>query len=92
MRGESFFRMGIKLAGADVPLDRGVELPGVVGFEPGTKTRQLARGKLLDGFLDVLGGGHVSNLAFVPVAEKGQSVGHNSPRVRLARPEEDLRV
>jgi len=28
-------------------------------------------GKLLDGFLDVFGGGHVGNIAFVPVMEKG---------------------
>ena len=29
MRGKSFFRMGIKLAGADVTLNRGVELGSV---------------------------------------------------------------
>jgi len=63
--------MGIKLAGADVPLNRGVELGSVEGLEPGTKACQLARGKLLDGFLDVFGGGHVGNIAFVPVMEKG---------------------
>ena len=71
VRGERFFRMGIKPAGADVPLDRGVELLRVNGLEPGAKARQLTRGKLFDGFLDVFGGGHPGNIAFVPVAEKG---------------------
>lgn len=69
VRGESFFRMGIKLACADVPLNRGVELR-VKGIEPGTKACQLARGKLLDGLLDVFGGGHVGNIAFVSVMER----------------------
>ena len=71
VRGESFFRMDIKFSGADVPLNRGVELAGVEGFEPGTKARQLARGKLFDGFLDVFGGGHVGNIAFTLDTEKG---------------------
>jgi hypothetical protein len=63
MRGESFFRMGAKLAGADVPLNRGVELRSVEGLEPGTKARQLARRKLFDGFLDIFGRGHVEYMA-----------------------------
>ena len=71
MCGASFFRMGIELAGADVPFDRGVELLGVEGLEPGAKPRQFARGKLFDGFLDVFGGGHVGNIAVAPVTGKG---------------------
>ena len=64
MCGESFFRVGIKLAGALVPLNSGVELCRIKGFEPRAKPRQLARGKLFDGFLDVFGGGHTKNIAF----------------------------
>jgi hypothetical protein len=67
VRGERFFRMGIELAGADVPLDRGVELPGVEGLEPGAKPRQFARGKRIDGSLDVFGCDHIGNIAVAPV-------------------------
>lgn len=63
--------MRVKLAGADIPLNGGIELLGVEGLEPGAKARQLARGKLFDGLLDLFGGGHVGNIAFVPVTEKG---------------------
>lgn len=73
VRGESFCRIGIKLAGADVPLDRGVEVPAVKGFEPGAKAFKLARGELFDGFLDVFGGGHVLDIAFTPLTEKGNN-------------------
>jgi hypothetical protein len=55
---KGFVRMCIKLAGARVPLNRGVELLRVEGLEPRTKPRQLARGELFDGFLDVFGSGH----------------------------------
>jgi hypothetical protein len=40
------------------------ELLRVEGLEPRTKPRQLARGKLFDGFFDVFGGGHVRDTAF----------------------------
>ena len=60
MRGKGFLRVRIKLAGTDVPLNRGVELRRVEGLEPGAKPRELARGELLNGFLDVFGGGHVN--------------------------------
>ena len=63
MFGESFVRMRIKLAGVGVPLDRGIELPRVKCFEPRAKPRELARGKLFDGSLDVFGGGHTENIA-----------------------------
>ena len=70
VRGKSLFRMRIKLAGAAIPLNRGVELLRIEGLEPGAKTRQLAGGKLFDGFLDVFGRGHVGNIASAPVTEK----------------------
>ncbi len=69
MRGESFFRMCIKLASARVPLDGSVELCGVEDFKPRAKPRQLARGKLFDGFLDVFGGGHVKDTRVPPIME-----------------------
>ena len=62
MRGKRFIR--IKLTGARVALDRGVELPGIESFEPGAKPRELTGGKLLNGFFDVFGGGHDRNIAF----------------------------
>jgi len=61
VRGKSFIRMRIQLAGMGIPLDRGIELLRVEGLEPRAKPRQLARGKQRDGFLDVFGGGHVEN-------------------------------
>ena len=64
VRGERFFRMCIKLASARVPLHGSVELRGVEGFKPRAKPRQLARGELFDGFLDVFGGGPVGGIAF----------------------------
>ena len=64
MFGESFVRVRIELAGAAVPLDGGVELPRVKCFELCPKTRELARGQLFDGFLDVFGCGHSENIAF----------------------------
>ena len=64
MGGKSFVRERIKLAGADIPLNRGVELLRVEGLEPGTKPRELARGELFNGFLDVFGSGHVEDIAF----------------------------
>jgi hypothetical protein len=64
MRGESFFRMGIKLARADVPLYRGVELRSIEGFKPGAKASQLTRGELLDSLFDAFSGGHVKYIAF----------------------------
>jgi hypothetical protein len=58
VRGKSFFRMRIKLTGARVPLNGGVELLRVEGLEPRAKPRQLARGKLFEGFFDLFGRGH----------------------------------
>lgn len=65
MRGESFLRMFIEPAGACVPLNGGIELFGVEGFEPRAKPCKLARGELFDGFLDVFGGGHAKDIASV---------------------------
>ena len=53
----------VRLSGACVPLNGGIELFGVEGFEPGAKPRQLARGKLFNGFFDVFGGGHAEDIA-----------------------------
>ena len=58
MRCEGVVRMRIKLTGAGVPLNGGVELLRVECLEPRAKPRQLARGKLFDGFFDVFGSGH----------------------------------
>jgi hypothetical protein len=58
VRGESLFRMGIKLPGARVPLDGSIELRRVEGLEPRTKPREFARRKLFDSLFDVFGGGH----------------------------------
>jgi hypothetical protein len=62
MRGEGFVR--IKLAGLGVALDRGVELLRVECLESGAKPRQLPRGELFNGFLDVFGDGHTKEIAF----------------------------
>jgi hypothetical protein len=67
VRGKGFIRMGVKLAGAGVPLNGGVELLSVERFEPRAKPRKLVRGKLFDGFFDVFGGSHARDIAFVHV-------------------------
>jgi hypothetical protein len=64
VRGKGFFRVRIKLASADIPLNGGVELLSVEYLEPRTKPRKLARGKLFDRFFNVFGGGHVRDIAF----------------------------
>jgi hypothetical protein len=64
VRGKSFLRLRIKLAGAGVPLNGGVELLRVEDLEPGARPRELARGELFNGFLDVFGGRHVEDIAF----------------------------
>src|ERR1700692_1536292 len=64
VRGKSFFRMRIELAGTGVTLDGGVEPLSVEGLEPRAKPRQLARGKLFDGLFDVFCVGHVRDIAF----------------------------
>ena len=70
MSGKGLFRMRVKFAGACIARDGGVELLGIKGFEPGTKARQLARGELFNGFLDILGGRHGQNIAFRLEIEK----------------------
>jgi hypothetical protein len=69
--GKGFFRVGVKLAGTDVAFDGVVELPRVEGFKPRAKPRQLAQGKLFDGFFNIFGGGHVEDVAFAREAKKG---------------------
>jgi hypothetical protein len=72
MGGESLVRQRIKLPGARVPLDGGIELLRVESLKPGTKPRKLARGELFDGFLDVFGGGHTEFIAVGQNGEKGR--------------------
>jgi hypothetical protein len=62
--------MRIKLAGAGVPLNNGVELPRVECLEPGAKPCELARGELFNGFLDIFGGGYVGDIALARGTEK----------------------
>jgi hypothetical protein len=64
VRGKGLIRVRIKLAGVDVPLNGGVELRRVESLEPDAKPRELARGKLFNGFLDVFGSGHINYIAF----------------------------
>ena len=69
MSSKGLVRVRVKLAGARVTLDGGVELLGIKGFEPGTKAGQLARRELLNGFLDILGGRHGQNISFTQETE-----------------------
>jgi hypothetical protein len=64
VRGKGLIRGRIKLAGTDVPLNCRVELRRVEGLEPGAKPRELARGELFNGFLDVFGSGYINCIAF----------------------------
>jgi hypothetical protein len=73
--GKGLFRVCVKFAGARVALDGGVELLGIKGLEPGTKPRQLARGELINGLLDILGGSHGQNIAFTRETEKSEKGG-----------------
>jgi hypothetical protein len=75
MCGESLFRKRIKPAGARIPFNGTVEPLRVEVLEPRAKPRQLARGKLFDGLLDVLGGSHASDIALERLTEKGAEHG-----------------
>ncbi|HZE54923.1 MAG TPA: hypothetical protein VE111_16860 [Bradyrhizobium sp.] len=63
--------MRIELASPNVLLNGGIELLRVESLKPRAKPRQLARRKLLDGFFDVFGGGHLGDIAFAWGAKKG---------------------
>ena len=73
MGSERLVRQRVKLSGAGIPLNGGIEPLRIEGLEPRTKPRQLARGKLLDGFLDIFGGGHPDHIAVMQFAEKVSS-------------------
>jgi hypothetical protein len=73
LRGKGFVRVRVKSAGADIPLNGGVELLRVERFEPRAKPRKLARGKLFDGFFDVFGGCHFGNIT--PEEHGGKALG-----------------
>jgi hypothetical protein len=51
--------MRVKFARDRVALNGSIELLSIEGRKPDAKARQLVRGKILDGFLDAFGGGHV---------------------------------
>jgi hypothetical protein len=55
MRRQRFLGKSIELARLSIASNRGIELAGVESVEPRAKSRQLARGQLLDGFFDVFG-------------------------------------
>jgi hypothetical protein len=57
--GKGLLRKRIELAGGAIPLNVGVELRRIEGFEPRAKPRQLAQGQAFERFLDVFSGGHV---------------------------------
>jgi hypothetical protein len=73
MRGESFLSMHVEPAGADVSLNRGIQLFGVESLEPRAKPRKLAWGELFNGFFDVFDGGHFEDVAFVRGRAKAAS-------------------
>jgi hypothetical protein len=73
VRGKGFIRVRIKLAGAGVALNGGVELLRVEDLEPGAKPPELARGELFNGFLDVFGGGHVRDIALCGIRKRPRS-------------------
>jgi len=73
VRGNGFVRKRIKLAGVCAPLDCGVELLRVENLVPGTKPRQLGRGKLRNGFFDVFGSRHPGGIALARDRKKGAS-------------------
>jgi hypothetical protein len=91
MVSDGLVRERIELASARVALNGGVKLLGVEGLEPGTKSRQLARRKLFDGFLDVFGGSHGGTIAVGRFAQKGrddqrpQNSWESAPRPNWAR-------
>src|SRR3982074_3748536 len=62
VRGKGFIRVRIKLAGVGVPLNPAVELLRVEDLEPGAKPREVARGELFNGSLDIFGGGHAEDI------------------------------
>jgi hypothetical protein len=71
MCGKGFIRARIELAGVSVALDRSVKLLGIERLEPRTKSRQLARVELFDGFFNVFGSGHGRDIALPREAQKG---------------------
>ena len=62
IRRDGFLRKRIELAVTRITFDRCIEPVGVKRFEPGTKSRQLPGRQLLDGFFNVFGCCHLSNI------------------------------
>jgi hypothetical protein len=59
-------------AGPGIAFDRVVELLRVESLKLRAKPRELARGKLFDGFFYVFGSSHVRDIAFASDTEKGR--------------------
>ena len=72
MRRKGLIGECVELACLRVALDRGIELSRVESLEPGAKPRELSRGELFNGLLDVLGGGHAQDIALVEEARKSR--------------------
>ena len=60
---ESLFCKCIEFSGVGIVLDGRVEPIGVKHLEPCAETCQLPRIQLLDGFFDVFGGRHMTDIA-----------------------------
>ena len=83
MGREGFLRKPIELSSRGIVLNGRVEPIGVKHLKPCTETCQLPRIQLLDGFFDVFGGRHITNIASVRRYEK---VGMNADgRITPAR-------
>jgi hypothetical protein len=63
MLGKGLFGQLVELADTRIAFDSSIELGGVETFEPGTKARQLLRGKLFNSLFDIFGGGHPANVS-----------------------------
>ena len=59
---EGFLGKGIEPAGVCISLESCVESIGVKSLEPSTKAGQLRGRQLLDGFFDIFGGCHFTNI------------------------------
>jgi hypothetical protein len=80
----------VEFSGVHIVLNGGVEPIGVKHLEPCTETCQLPKVQLLDGFFDVFGGHHISNIASARRREKvpgnaGRTPGLDPPAHREQR-------
>lgn len=68
VRRKSLVSERVKLARLRVALDRGIERLRVESLEPGAKPRELSRGELFNGLLNIFGGVHAQDIALVEEA------------------------